>query len=337
MQFEDKISVIVTTYNQEHTIGRTLDSIIKQRCHLPIEIVVGEDCSTDNTRSVCEYYAERYPDVVRLMPKTPNKGLVDNYFDCLLACRGKYIADCAGDDYWTDPEKLEKECRMMDANPDMTIVHTNWLNYHEDTRQKDVNGIVLFPKPVTDGRQMLEAIVTQTAAPVIHLCTALYRAETIRRCYEADVELFRNRENGCEDLQIAFMLALNGKVGYIPDATIVYSIGKPSVSFSTDSHKQFLFVRRTASLSWTLAQRYGIDTDSTRRFFALKVFELMMHAFRSGDRVLADGADECMKAWNIRMDKRIKVVRFIMSNNLLWHTAIVARRLFVGFKRLAHR
>ena len=85
MQFEEKISVIVTTYNQEHTIGRTLDSIIKQRCHLPIEIVLGEDCSTDNTRSVCEDYAERYPDVVRLMPKTPNKGLVDNYFDCLLA------------------------------------------------------------------------------------------------------------------------------------------------------------------------------------------------------------------------------------------------------------
>ena len=49
---EDKISVIVATYNQEDTIARTLDSILMQRCHLPIEIVVGEDCSTDSTRTV---------------------------------------------------------------------------------------------------------------------------------------------------------------------------------------------------------------------------------------------------------------------------------------------
>ena len=66
---EDKISVIVTTYNQEDTIGRTLNSILAQKCHLPIEIIIGEDCSTDNTRSVCENYAQRYPHIIRLMPK----------------------------------------------------------------------------------------------------------------------------------------------------------------------------------------------------------------------------------------------------------------------------
>lgn len=336
MQFEEKISVIVTTYNQEHTIGRTLDSILMQRCHLPIEIVLGEDGSADNTRRVCEDYAVRYPDVVRLMPEAPNKGIVDNYFDCLLACHGKYIADCAGDDYWTDPEKLEKESCMMDANPDITIVHTNWRNYHEDTCRTEINGHVWFDAPVTDGKLMLEAIATQTVAPVIHLCTALYRADAIRRCYDANPKLFRNKEYGCEDMQIAFMLALNGKVGYIPDATMVYSIGKPSVSFSTDSRRQFLFVRRTTSLSWTLTRRYGIDTEVTRHFFAQKVFELMMHAFRSGDRALAAEADGCMKAWRVDADKKIKAVRLVMSNSLLWRAALVARRLYVVCKRLAH-
>ena len=97
---EDKISVIVTTYNQEDTIGRTLNSILAQKCHLPIEIIIGEDCSTDNTRSVCKDYAQRYPQIIRLMPKAENKGIQNNYYDCLLECKGKYIADCAGDDFW---------------------------------------------------------------------------------------------------------------------------------------------------------------------------------------------------------------------------------------------
>ena len=95
---ENLISVIVITYNQERTIGRTLDSILNQRCHLPLEIIIGEDASIDNTRKICETYAERFPKMVKLMEKAPNKGIVDNYFDCLLTCKGKFIADCAGDD-----------------------------------------------------------------------------------------------------------------------------------------------------------------------------------------------------------------------------------------------
>jgi glucosyltransferase len=104
---EDKISVIVATYNQEDTIARTLDSVLMQQCHVPIEIILGEDCSTDGTLAVCQRYADEHPDVIRLIANKQNKGLVDNYFDCMLAAQGKYIADCAGDDFWTDPLKLE--------------------------------------------------------------------------------------------------------------------------------------------------------------------------------------------------------------------------------------
>ena len=78
---EELISVIVCTYNQESTIGRTLDSILMQQCHLPIEIVIGEDCSTDSTLAVCQDYARRFPDQIRLFANPQNKGIIDNYFD----------------------------------------------------------------------------------------------------------------------------------------------------------------------------------------------------------------------------------------------------------------
>jgi glycosyltransferase involved in cell wall biosynthesis len=74
------ISVIVCTYNQEATIARALDAILAQQCTVPYEVIIGEDASTDNTRKICQEYAKKYPDIIRIMPEAPNKGIVDNYY-----------------------------------------------------------------------------------------------------------------------------------------------------------------------------------------------------------------------------------------------------------------
>lgn len=331
---EDKISVIVATYNQEDTIARTLDSILMQRCHLPIEIVVGEDCSTDSTRTVCESYAQRCPHIVRLMPKAPNKGMIRNYYDCLMACRGKYIADCAGDDFWTDPEKLEKELRIMEEHPTVTLVHTNWRFYNEDTHNTKDNTYVPFPALITKGTDILEAVITQTTAPVVHTCTSLYRADVIKRCYDEDPELFRNPDNGCEDLQLVCMLAANGDVAYLPDHTLNYSVGRPSVSFQPDDRRQFRFVSRTASLSFRLAGMFGINTPITRKFFADKAFALLMHAFRSHDKLLRDEACALMKTWGVKPDIKTRAALTIMSGSPLWNILLATRKVFVALKRI---
>lgn len=330
---EDKISVIVATYNQEKTIGRTLDSIIMQQCHLPIEIVIGEDCSTDSTRAVCEDYAQRYPQVVRLMPKAPNKGMIRNYYDCLLACRGKYIADCAGDDFWTDKEKLEKESRIMDENPSVTLVHTNWSFYNEDTHKTALNTCVPFPAPITHGKEIIESVITQTKAPVVHTCTSLYRADVIKKCYYEDPDLFYNPDNGCEDLQLVCMLAANGDVAYLSDNTLNYSVGHSSVSCQPDEQKQFRFVIRTTRLSMLLAKKFGIDTEKTRKHFSNKAFALLMHAFRSHDKALKKEAEEFMREWNIRDGIKIKAARLVMSCSIIWKLMLETRKVFVKLKK----
>lgn len=330
---EDKISVIVATYNQETTIGRTLDSIIMQQCHLPIEIVIGEDCSTDSTRAICEDYAQRYPQVVRLMPKAPNKGMIRNYYDCLLACRGKYIADCAGDDFWTDKEKLEKESRIMEKNRNVVLVHTNWSFYNEDTHKSTQNTYIPFPAPVTPGKEIIESVITQTKAPVVHTCTSLYRADVIKKCYYEAPDLFSNPDNGCEDLQLVCMLAANGDVAYLPDDTLNYSVGHPSVSCQPDERKQFRFVIRTTRLSIRLAKMFGIDTENTRKFFSAKAFALLMHAFRSHDKTLKKEAEDFMREWNIRGGIKTKAALLIMSCSITWKLMLETRRVFVKLKK----
>lgn len=87
-------TVILLCYKQESTIRRAIESVLRQRCRYSYEILVADDASPDATRRICEEYATRYPETVRMLPPAPNKGLVDNYFDAVLASRGKYVADC---------------------------------------------------------------------------------------------------------------------------------------------------------------------------------------------------------------------------------------------------
>ena len=332
---ERLISVIVTTYNQEATIGRTLDSILAQQCHLPVEIVVGEDCSTDGTLAICRQYAERFPEQIRLIANEQNKGIVDNYFDCLMAARGDYIADCAGDDFWIDPQKLEKEARVLEAHDDVTLVHTDWLYYDETTGQTRPHTERQFDQAFTDGSTMLEAILTQTTLPVVHLCTALYRKSAFLEAYREDTFVFRNKEFGCEDLSLTFMLARMGRIAYLPDVTLHYSVGHNSVSFNDDDARQFRFVKRISSLTRYLSQTYNVGSAVVDRHLRERLHALMMHAFRAHDRQLRSEAIQLGKEWGIRPLGKTRIVNALTGCNAIWGTVLVLRRLLVSVKHRA--
>lgn len=125
-----KVSVIVCAYNQEKTVARTLDSILAQKSDYSYEIILGEDCSKDGTRKICEEYATKYPDVIKLMPSAPNKGMMRNWRDCLAECSGEYIMACAGDDWWHNPEKINIQVDFMDKNPDYVMCYTAIIRHN---------------------------------------------------------------------------------------------------------------------------------------------------------------------------------------------------------------
>ena len=327
---ENMISVVVLTYNQEATISRTLDSILMQQCHVPFEIVIGEDCSADNTRAICQRYAEKHPDIIRLFCNQQNKGIIDNYFDCLLECRGKYIAECAGDDFWVDPQKLEKEVSVMEAHDNVTMVITNW-QYFDEQRQQTVPSQQQQHAHVTPGRNLLKAIITQYNMSVFHLCTALYRADVFRKAYEEDTYLFRNKGFCSEDIQIAFSMALHGDIAYLPDITLNYSIGQNTVSNTTDDVKQFLFVRKMTDLIQYLASKHQIDISD---FFPERIFALGMHAFRAHQPQLYQEALACEKEWHVSRPLKNQILFAVMSREWLWKIGLVVRQMVVRLKRV---
>ena len=111
-----KISVVVTAYNHENYIAQCLDSVLMQKGAFDLEVILGDDCSTDRTRQIMQEYTEKHPAIFILMPPTANMGITKNIKRCLDACSGDYIAFCEGDDYWTDSHKLQKQMEFAQMN-----------------------------------------------------------------------------------------------------------------------------------------------------------------------------------------------------------------------------
>ena len=125
------VSVGVVTYNHVNYIKVCLESIFKQETNFEFEILLGDDASTDGTREICIEYAEKYPDKIRLfLHRRENNISINgkptgryNFLHNLSKARGKYIALCEGDDYWTDHLKLQKQVAFLDAHENCFMIN----------------------------------------------------------------------------------------------------------------------------------------------------------------------------------------------------------------------
>ncbi len=115
------VSVNCTTYNHEDYIADAIESFLMQKTNFNFEILIGEDCSTDNTKKIVEEYAEKHPGKVRIITSEKNVGARKNSMRLVENSKGKYIAECEGDDFWTDPNKLQKQIDYMINNPDCSM------------------------------------------------------------------------------------------------------------------------------------------------------------------------------------------------------------------------
>ena len=116
-----KVSACLITYNQENFIRECLEGAISQIVNFDYEIVIGNDCSSDNTEKICLEYSTKYPNLIKYTKRSNNLGMIGNWIETISECSGNYIALCEGDDYWTDPYKLQKQVDFLEANPDYVL------------------------------------------------------------------------------------------------------------------------------------------------------------------------------------------------------------------------
>ncbi|MCH2143431.1 MAG: glycosyltransferase [Phycisphaerales bacterium] len=122
------VSICVMTYNHEKYIGQCLNSIVSQETDFPFEICIGEDESSDSTRSICQEYAKQYPDLIRLFLHSRSDVIYvkgrptaqSNFSNTMQKARAKYMVLCDGDDYWSDPSKLQKQLDFLELHQDFS-------------------------------------------------------------------------------------------------------------------------------------------------------------------------------------------------------------------------
>jgi glycosyltransferase involved in cell wall biosynthesis len=125
------VSICIISYNQEKYIKRAIESALMQQCGCKYEIIISDDCSTDNTKAIIAQFEAKYPDRIKAYYTEKNLGMLQNWVNALKLCTGKYIALLEGDDFWNDPLKLQKQYTILEQHPDCVISFTNAINAYE--------------------------------------------------------------------------------------------------------------------------------------------------------------------------------------------------------------
>jgi glycosyltransferase involved in cell wall biosynthesis len=217
MERQPLVSVCVQTYNQAPYIAQCLDSILMQETDFPLEIILGEDESSDGTREICIDYANRYPDKIRLFLRKREDVIYIggrptgryNFIENLKASRGKYIAICEGDDYWTDPEKLQRQIDFLEANQNFSIC------FH---KIKILEGGIFKEDYITKVPSEVTTIEDLAKGNYIHTPSCVFRNRVDNTIGE------HIYESAIGDYYLHMMNAQYGKIYYMDREMAVYRI-----------------------------------------------------------------------------------------------------------------
>ncbi|MCS7004981.1 MAG: glycosyltransferase [Cytophagales bacterium] len=220
-----KLSVALTTYNHEKYIAAALESIFAQNLQVPFEIVIGNDCSTDKTGQIIEAYQQKYPDIIRNLPRNSNLGYVRNFDETMQACQGEYIAIFDGDDIML-PGKLNKQIEMLDRHPEYVMVGHNARAFDSETGKTIRYIKPRFKKPeYTIEDLIVESSFFANSSKVFR--KSAYPKEGIDRNLYA-----------IADWYITIEIAKKGKIGYIHENLVEYRVHNQSIMQKIRGDKQ---------------------------------------------------------------------------------------------------
>jgi glycosyltransferase involved in cell wall biosynthesis len=199
------VDVFMATYNHEKYIRQAIESFLNQKTDFKTRLIIGEDFSTDNTAEIVREYATRFPDKIVPLINERNMGMIDNSIQILNVCNAPYFAMLEGDDFWTDPLKLQKQVDFLEANPDFGLVHTDVNFYYQESKRtirdfNKTNGIK-FPNG-----HIFEDLLADLDL-FIKTATVLSRTEIYKKAYSPELIVAHFRDHLCNHRLSALGLA----------------------------------------------------------------------------------------------------------------------------------
>ncbi|MGA0559317.1 glycosyltransferase family 2 protein [Larkinella sp. VNQ87] len=268
-----KVSVCIITYNQVKFIREAIDSVVRQQTTFPFEILIGDDFSNDGTRDIITEYGERYPDLVRpvLHPRNLGQNGLFNTLETYRLAKGEYIAAMDGDDYWTDPLKLQKQVDFLDAHPDFSTCFHNALITFEDGSPS----VILNPpdqKPVCT----VEDLIGEDEIWFMATSSVMFR-----NVITEYPDWFKKSVSG--DIPRYVLLAKYGKIGYLPDMMSVYRKNSNGTSF-TDREDDARFLQNRIEMYEGINQELNYQFDDLLKKNIARYYEKMLHSRQYRDQ-----------------------------------------------------
>ena len=261
-QGDPLVSIRCLVYNHEPYLRQCLDGFVMQQTTFPFEAIVHDDASTDGSAAIIREYAEKYPHIIKPIYETENQyskhdGSLTRALDAVMHPNSKYVALCEGDDYWTDPLKLQHQVYVLESHPECTIVFNGVKTISKDGTEL---GWTIPP----ENNSLPTGVITLDDYMLsefyygrwtFHTSTYLYRKSCVKLLRELNKTAFKNFPFG--DQPILLSCLFQGKGYYLPDITGRYRVlsGGYNTGIKSDFRKEITFHEKRI-IAWNDLDQY---------------------------------------------------------------------------------
>lgn len=261
------VSVVMMTFNHGKYIGEAIDSIIQQQTDFEFELLIGEDCSTDNTREIVRMYQQRYPGIIRLFLPQKNLGVWNNMVTLFKKMRAPFCAICEGDDYWSSPFKLQRQIDLFKRHPHLGFVYCDFDIENQINRSR-ITGVIAKHESEELRRNAstlsLEDVICGRCR--IATCSFLGRSEVVLRSVTEDDEWKRQMSLG--DLFFKIESAAAGEIGFVPESLVTYRMINGSATHTGSAVRALKFEFDVLQIRTYYAEKYGLSEIAKKNIYS---------------------------------------------------------------------
>jgi glycosyltransferase involved in cell wall biosynthesis len=273
------VSISCIIYNHVHYIKDALDSFLMQKTDFSFEICLGEDESDDGTREICQEYAEKHPEKIRLFLRSRKDVLyIDgqatgsyNASETLKKCKGKYIALCEGDDYWIDPYKLQKQVDFLETNKEYVLT-----GGRGDTLEEDLGTLTESTYPNVNMEITRDYLFTWNP---FHTASIFFRNINI------NFPLFFNKYFA-GDWMLYFLMTEHGKLYFSKEKYQIYRNHKGGITKSSKRHTQEIgYMKMLVEINEYFESKYNDILWKVNNAYSKRIYDENCKALNEAEKV----------------------------------------------------
>lgn len=270
------VSILIFAYNHENYIAETINSVVGQKCSFNFEIIVSDDCSTDNSLNIIKILQLKHPNLIKIISNNHNLGVNISFLNAVKSAKGDYIASLAGDDYWIVDNKLEMQVQMLLSHKEIALVHTEFKSLNESngviTKHNNKNWYSILMKET--GKEALVEMLCHNWTGYPLCSSSCYRKEPLLKGINNNLEILNFNLPGEGTFLHASMSYYDGLYAFIPIQTTMYRIRKKSLSHYESKTEQFEYQRKYYLLRLFVAESFCLAQNEKRRIQQRGLFEL---------------------------------------------------------------